>query len=77
MLNTIWATIAELWCKLMHPAPMWPVHGHYRCRSCWREYLVCWEPRLFVAAPVAADPLTNPEDSPSSGSRVARPVPTW
>jgi hypothetical protein len=20
--------IAELWCKMLHPSPMWPSHGH-------------------------------------------------
>ena len=32
--------IAEFWCRMMHPSPLWPSHGHYRCRTCWREYPV-------------------------------------
>jgi len=35
--------IAELWCKTWHRSPMWPAHGHYRCRTCGREYPVLWE----------------------------------
>ena len=35
--------VAELWCKMMHRAPMWPSHGHYRCRTCGRRYPVPWE----------------------------------
>jgi hypothetical protein len=35
--------VANSWCRMMHPAPMWPSHGSYRCRTCWREYPVPWE----------------------------------
>jgi hypothetical protein len=35
--------LADFWCKLMHPAPMWPSHGRYRCRTCRRDYPVPWE----------------------------------
>jgi hypothetical protein len=31
------------WCQLAHPAPMWPVGGHYRCPTCLRTYRVPWE----------------------------------
>jgi len=27
----------------MHPAPMWPVNGHYQCPVCLRSYPVPWE----------------------------------
>jgi len=37
---------AEFWCKMMHPATTWPIHGRYRCRKCWREYPVPWESGL-------------------------------
>jgi hypothetical protein len=35
--------LGALWCKSMHPAPMWPVHGHYQCPTCLRSYPVPWE----------------------------------
>jgi hypothetical protein len=35
--------ISELWCGLMHAAAMWPIHGHYECRTCGRRYPVDWE----------------------------------
>jgi hypothetical protein len=35
--------IAEFWCRMMHRSPLWPSHGHYRCRTCWREYPVPWQ----------------------------------
>jgi hypothetical protein len=31
-----------LWCRLMHDAPMWPIHGIYRCRTCGQSYPVPW-----------------------------------
>jgi hypothetical protein len=37
------AIIADLWCRLMHTAPMWPSHGQYECRTCGRRRRVCWE----------------------------------
>ena len=39
------SSFAALWCRLIHPAPMWPVHGYYRCPACHRQYPVPWEPR--------------------------------
>ena len=38
--------LAEFWCRLMHPAPMWPFHGRYRCRTCRRDYPVPWQSDL-------------------------------
>jgi hypothetical protein len=35
--------LSGLWCYWMHPAPMWPVNGQYRCPSCQRQYPVPWE----------------------------------
>jgi hypothetical protein len=37
------ARIGNLWCRLMHTAPMWPSHGQYECRTCGRRKPVCWE----------------------------------
>lgn len=30
------------WCRAMHDAPMWPIRGHYQCRSCGRTFSVPW-----------------------------------
>lgn len=35
--------VTDLWCKLFHPHPMWPIHGYYRCPRCFRQYPVPWE----------------------------------
>jgi hypothetical protein len=77
MLNTFWSSVAELWCRLMHAEPMWPVHGHYRCRLCWREYPARWEASLFVTAANPGDRLEQPAAGRTSGGAMARPVPTW
>jgi hypothetical protein len=43
------ARIANLWCEVMHSAPMWPSHGQYECRTCGRRRRVCWEVPLHAA----------------------------
>ena len=40
--------IGVLWCQLMHDAPMWPIHGSYRCRTCARSYSVPWADEHLV-----------------------------
>lgn len=35
--------IEKLWCENMHTTVMWPIHGHYRCSTCMREYAVEFE----------------------------------
>lgn len=42
-MKKLYLRLCEAWCYLMHPAPMRPVRGHYRCPSCLREYPVPWE----------------------------------
>jgi hypothetical protein len=46
--------LSDLWCSLMHESPMWPIHGHYRCRTCGREYPVEWgiEAAAFSSQPI-------------------------
>ena len=31
-------TIETFWCETMHDRVMWPIHGHYKCSTCLREY---------------------------------------
>jgi hypothetical protein len=42
--------IGDLWCRLMHTEPMWPVHGQYECRTCGRRFHVDWEQPPTVTA---------------------------
>ncbi len=42
-MKSVRSRVATVWCKLMHPAPMWPVNGHYQCPACLRSYPVPWE----------------------------------
>lgn len=37
--------VARVWCNVMHPDPMWPIRGFYRCPKCHRKYPVPWESR--------------------------------
>ncbi len=63
------------WCKLMHPTPMWPVKGYYRCPVCLRSHPVPWEKRPeAVRAPVvvlAARKNEVPLRASSSAATVA------
>jgi hypothetical protein len=34
---------ARVWCKRAHTRAMWPIHGHYICAQCLRQYPVFWE----------------------------------
>jgi hypothetical protein len=77
MKKTFWAWIADVWCRLMHPAPMWPVHGHYRCPACWREYAVPWEVTRFTLAVDRHGPALQSEHPRGVGDRVARAAPSW
>ena len=48
--------LAAFWCKTMHRSPLWPSHGHYRCRTCFREYPVPWELDVKRALPPQKEP---------------------
>jgi hypothetical protein len=49
--------VQEAWCRLMHPDPMWPVNGFYRCPACLREYPVCWEEHSHNSQAPAVQPV--------------------
>jgi hypothetical protein len=40
--HTTLERIGALWCALLHNSPMWPIHGHYQCRTCRRRFPVPW-----------------------------------
>jgi hypothetical protein len=44
--------LGDLWCSVMHESPLWPIHGHYQCRTCGREYPVAWQD----TNPIAGEP---------------------
>lgn len=50
--------IGAAWCVLMHDAPMWPIHGHYRCRDCGREFPALVEVEEPRAAQVRSAVMT-------------------
>jgi hypothetical protein len=47
MFRELRSKIGTVWCNLTHESLMWPVHGHYQCRTCGRRYPV------FAEAPMA------------------------
>ena len=57
MLQQLRLSIGRLWCILMHDSPMWPVHGHYECRTCGRQYAAfVEEARVNLASRGALQP---------------------
>lgn len=42
MTESFWSTLKTTWCKQFHGAPMWPMHGYYRCSTCLRKHPVPW-----------------------------------
>lgn len=38
----LFSYLGTLWCRVLHPLPMWPICGHYICPRCLRRYSVNW-----------------------------------
>jgi hypothetical protein len=49
--------VGDLWCRYTHEAVMWPIHGHYQCRICLRQYPVPWAEGAQLQAEIA---MTKP-----------------
>jgi len=62
--------VANLWCRLMHNDPMWPVNGRYRCSVCLCSHPVPWEKRPAIKAPVVVLPVRQ-ADAPLRASNPA------
>jgi hypothetical protein len=71
MMKTFWSRIAELWCTLMHPAPMWLSHGCYRCPVCLHTHPVPWE---GARSTVAVQPRAGTVRPRPTGEGIARPA---
>lgn len=54
LLGQITSGVAKIWCRRMHPAPMWPIHNHYVCPRCQRQWPVLW-----VEQPASREPLNE------------------
>ncbi len=52
-----WNQVGEIWCRLAHPEPMWPIHGHYQCPTCHRRHPVRWESSVPMSQ--ASMPVTR------------------
>jgi hypothetical protein len=51
--------IRRFWCRKLHKAAMWPIHGKYICSRCLEEHPVYWE-----AAPATVASLEPRRDLP-------------
>jgi hypothetical protein len=65
MYNKFQSKIGTLWCSLAHQSVMWPVHGHYECRDCGRQY------PAFMEAPVEASANRHASQRATQGSASA------
>lgn len=72
-MRSLGSRLSSLWCRAVHPAPMWPVSGHYRCSVCLRSYPVPWEkrPPAAKAAPAVVLPA-RPDEAPVQAAPRAR-----
>jgi hypothetical protein len=41
-MRAFWNHLSIRWCRIFHPRPSWPAHGHYHCPACFRIYPVPW-----------------------------------
>ncbi len=76
MTRTLWYRIAELWCAVMHPAPMWPCGGYYRCPKCLRKRPVPWEQEACVPVPQSSHARLAERPLPVA-TTVVRPAQSW
>lgn len=49
-------TLGTFWCFVAHDSATWPIHGHYACRVCGREYPVAWSNAKNDAWPQRGEP---------------------
>jgi hypothetical protein len=56
MFKNLQSSLGTAWCHLAHDSVMWPVHGHYECRACGRQYPAFAEASASAARP---DPLAG------------------
>ncbi len=68
----LWDRVAESWCRLAHPQPMWPIHGHYLCPKCLRRHAVAWDNNnVLEPEPAMAARQASPRAPLFGGGRVA------
>ena len=56
--------IGRMWCRLMHESVSRPIHGHYHCWTCMRQYEVPWtashtETPVLTIRTAATRPLSH------------------
>jgi len=58
-MNAFLSQAGDAWCRLMHPAPRWPVCGYYECPACLRRYPVPWANRSLYGPATSVMPLPS------------------
>lgn len=59
-MRALWNRASIGWCRMFHPDPSWPAHGHYDCPACSRAYPVPWaEGDDFVRRQLAKSSVGN------------------
>lgn len=58
-MSGFWSRLGVAWCRLAHPAPLWPRHGYYQCPRCSRLYTVPWETVGQSKVPKESGPAVN------------------
>jgi uncharacterized protein YbaR (Trm112 family) len=66
MLRQLQSKVGVVWCRFTHESLMWPVHGHYACRTCGRVYPV------FPDIPVAESKETRSMAAPLLAGKLSR-----
>ncbi len=55
----MWARLSDLWCEYMHDGALWPIHGAYQCRECFRVRVVPWnDDRTTVPSGILKQPVS-------------------
>lgn len=60
MFRELQSRVGNAWCALAHESALWPIHGHYSCRTCGRRYPAFEEPRVEHGAIEAASSRLSP-----------------
>ncbi|HKE27625.1 MAG TPA: hypothetical protein VKB88_34960 [Bryobacteraceae bacterium] len=69
--------IGAAWCSLMHDSARWPIHGHYACGTCGRQYRVPWAEAESIGAARMRRPALPNLSSPVLPALILIALVTW
>jgi hypothetical protein len=60
-----WLTrMGDVWCRMMHRDVMWPIHGKFQCRKCFRLHPITWGGRVEDHSSSMSHPANHPQVRP-------------